>query len=80
MIKPLLKNSKRIEFIQKLICKHEWMAHGWSYIKCKSCDKVRHDPEKCSELHNKLINKMVDRGIWKEGEATRLRQRSGMFS
>lgn len=54
------------EFFKRLFCKHEWREHGFSYVECKICDKVKYNPNLCSELITKTLCGMVDKGIWKK--------------
>lgn len=55
-------------FFKKLICKHDWGASGFSYVRCKTCDAGRYNPGLCSELNNKFMQSMVDAGYWDAGE------------
>jgi hypothetical protein len=41
----------------QLGCKHEWTNHGWSFVKCKKCKKVRIDVE----LNKKLLSEKLER-------------------
>jgi len=34
----------KINWVNKLLCKHSWEYHGFSYKKCVKCDKVKHSP------------------------------------
>lgn len=44
-------------FAKRIFCKHEWIHHGWSYIKCTKCERTKLDEEKNEELMGKWLKK-----------------------
>lgn len=76
----LLGLVKRIGFINKLLCKHDDSNHGWSYIKCKKCERLRYNPDKNAEILNKKLSMMENKGLWKPEDTMKLRMRSAMFN
>jgi len=68
------------KLIKQLRCKHDWNAHGWSYIKCKQCDRTKYNPAKNAEILNKRCSKMVSEGHWTEQEASKIRNTSLIYA
>ena len=49
---------------KQLFCKHVWRKNGFSYIKCKLCERVKTDHKLNAKLRNEFVNSMIDRGVW----------------
>lgn len=47
-----------MSIFKKLFCDHDFDAHGWSYIKCKKCNRVKYNPKRNGELMAVKLNKM----------------------
>lgn len=65
----------------KLFCKHEWNPAGWSYLRCKKCNKQRYDPEKNAELRRPIFDKMCNSNIpgWDKDKMNQDLMRRGHF-
>lgn len=48
-----------MSFFKKLICKHEWTWHGWSYIKCNKCEKVEVNEAMNAKLQSEFWEKII---------------------
>jgi hypothetical protein len=47
---------------KSLFCKHDWTWHGWSYVRCQKCDKVKHNPQLNEKLQKEFWHKRVIEG------------------
>ena len=78
--KSLLGVVKRIGFINKLLCKHDNINYGWSYIICKKCDRVRYNPSKNAELLNKFLTNMESKRHWETEKTEKIREKSRIYN
>lgn len=44
---------------KRLFCNHEWTFHGWSYVKCIKCGKVKDDEELNEKLQKDFLEKRI---------------------
>ncbi len=49
---------KRKNIFEQLFCEHKWYAHGWLYVKCEKCGKVRENKELNTKLLDEKFNRM----------------------
>lgn len=64
-----------MSFLKQLFCKHEWSWRGWSYVRCKKCDKSDYNPELNWELQKHIWERYNDDPILKEQTANLLRDK-----
>lgn len=43
-------------------CNHDWNFHGWSYVKCKICEKVEMNERLNADLQAKFWKQAIESG------------------
>jgi hypothetical protein len=49
---------------KKLFCKHDYEGRGFTYARCKKCDKQIRNPEIAQKKINDFCDGMVNAGHW----------------
>jgi len=47
-----------MNFITKLFCSHNFIFHGWSYVRCKKCGIVKENVSMNAKLQNEYWEKI----------------------
>lgn len=48
-----------MNIFKRLLCKHEWTWHGWSYVKCEKCEKTKYNPDLNAKLQSEFWEKRI---------------------
>lgn len=65
-----------MKFIKQIFCKHDWDFRGWSFVRCKKCDKSEYNPDLNWELQKHIWERYNDIPELKKQAAECLRSRN----